>query len=245
MENGGLAVYFGENLAQILSQNIKAVYPKFDAQSYCGQIAESTPNLGYSQRILAHANALNELLPPDFRRAAEILVAILGEENPNETGMFKHFYWTLPLAKYVEIYGLDDFETSMNATMEITKRGTGEYAVRAFIKKYPQDSLKTMTQWARSSNFHLRRLASEGLRPKLPWASKLELFISDPRPVFAVLEILKEDEVRFVQRSVANNVADYLKVNFAAAKELLVRWQSSQNKNTQQIVRHATRKIKI
>ena len=55
MENGGLAVYFGENLAQILSQKIKAVYPKFDAQSYCGQIAKSTPNLSYSQRILAHA----------------------------------------------------------------------------------------------------------------------------------------------------------------------------------------------
>ena len=75
-----------------------------------------------------------------------------------------------------------------------------------------------MTQWARSSNFHLRRLASEGLRPKLPWASKLELFISYPRPVFAVLEVLKEDEVRFVQRSVANNAAGYLKINFAAAK---------------------------
>lgn len=70
-------------------------------------------------------NALNELLPPDFRRAAEILIAILGEENPNETGMFKHFYWTLPLAKYVEIYGLDDFETSMSTIEEITKRGTG------------------------------------------------------------------------------------------------------------------------
>ena len=92
MENGGLAVYFGENLAQILSQKIKAVYPKFDAQSYCGQIAESTPNFCYWQRILAHANALNELLPPNFKRAAEILIAILGEENPNETGMFKHFY---------------------------------------------------------------------------------------------------------------------------------------------------------
>ncbi|MFC2429316.1 MAG: hypothetical protein ACFNTA_10245 [Campylobacter sp.] len=61
MENGGLAVYFGENLAQILSQKIKAVYPKFDTQSYCGQIAKSAPKLGYSQRILAHANALNEL----------------------------------------------------------------------------------------------------------------------------------------------------------------------------------------
>ena len=198
MENSGLAVYFGEKLAQILSQKIKAVYPKFDAHSYCGQIAATTPKLGYSQRILAHANALNELLPPDFRRAAEILVAILGEENPNETGMFKHFYWTLPLAKYVEIYCLDDFEASMSAIEEITKRGTGEYAVRVFIKKYPQDSLKTMTQWACSSNFHLRRLASEGLRPKLPWASKLEIFINDPSPVFAVLEILKEDDVRFV-----------------------------------------------
>lgn len=142
-----------KNSAQILSQKIKSVYPKFDAQSYCGQIAANTPNFDYLQRFLAHANALNELLPPDFKRAAEILIAILGEENPNETGMFKHFHRTLPLAKYVEIYGIDDFETSMGAIEEITKRGTGEYAVRAFIKKYPQDSLKTMTQWARSSNF--------------------------------------------------------------------------------------------
>lgn len=148
----------------------------------------------------------------------------------------------MPLAKYVEIYGIDDFETSMGAIEEITKRGTGEYAVRAFIKKYPQDSLKTMTQWARSSNFHLRRLASEELRPKLPWASKLELFISDPSPVFAVLEVLKEDEVRFVQRSVANNVAGYLKINFAVAKKLLIRRQSLQNKNTQRIIRYAVKK---
>gem|GEM_PF-3366480 len=68
MENGGLAVCFGENLAQILSQKIKAVYPKFDAQSYCRQIAKSTPSLGYSQRILAHANALNELSKKNPKR---------------------------------------------------------------------------------------------------------------------------------------------------------------------------------
>lgn len=150
----------------------------------------------------------------------------------------------MPLAKYVEIYGIDDFETSMGAIEEITKRGTGEYAVRAFIKKYPQDSLKTMTQWARSSNFHLRRLASEELRPKLPWASKLELFISDPSPVFSAPETLKEQGA--LRAALGRKQRRGLsKDKFRRRKKLLIRRQSSQNENTQRIIRYAAKKIKF
>lgn len=133
----------------------------------------------------------------------------------------------------------------MNALGEITKRGTSEYAVRAFIRAYLKQSLAAIKSWAQDGNFHLRRLASEGTRPKLPWASKLDLFINDPAPVFEILEILKRDEVKFVQRSVANNIADYLKVNFPAAKELILRWSRDADPHTQAIIKHATRKIKI
>jgi 3-methyladenine DNA glycosylase AlkC len=100
-----------------------------------------------------------------------------------------------------------------------------------------------MKKWAASGNFHLRRLASEGLRPKLPWASKLDLFINEPAPVFGILELLKEDPVRFVQKSVANHITDYIKVNPTAAGELLRSWQRSRNENTAWIIRHATRKL--
>lgn len=168
---------------------------------------------------------------------------ILGPENLNETGMFTNFYWIMPIGKFVQKYGLENLNISLDAIAEITKRNTGEYAIRPYIRKYPKETLKRLTQWAKSDNFHLRRLASEGLRPKLPWASKLDLFIVDPKPVFAILELLREDQVKFVQKSVANHLTDYLKVNPAPTRLLIDAWKKSENKNTQWIIKHATRKI--
>ncbi len=109
-------------------------------------------------------------------------MSILGEENPGETGMFSRFYWVMPIGKYIELYGLNSFETSMQAIGEITKRNTGEYAIRPFIRKYPEQSINQLMVWAQSGNFHLRRLASEGTRPKLPWSKKLDLFIDNRNP---------------------------------------------------------------
>lgn len=88
----------------------------------------------------------------------------------------------------------------------------------------------------------MRRLASEGSRPKLPWATKLDTFIERPEPIFKILELLKEDEVRFVKKSVANHMRDYLKVNRDAALDVLQRWGTSSNPHTLWIVKHARRR---
>lgn len=98
-----------------------------------------------------------------------------------------------------------------------------------------------MKTWAVPDNFHLRRLASEGLRPKLPWATKLDTFNDNPEPVFELLERLKEDEVMFVKKSVANHLTDWIKVNPNAVMPLIERWKTSSNKHTQWIVKRATR----
>ncbi len=88
-------------------------------------------------------------------------------------------------------------------------------------------------------------MASEGLRPKLPWATKLEIFIYNPKPVFDILETLKEDEVMFVKKSVANHLTDWLKVNKEPTVELIKKWSKSDNINTKWIIKRATRKINI
>lgn len=240
-----MAHWFGENLAELLAGKIVEVHPDFDSAAYIKTIKRECAPLGYSKRIELHADVLRNLLPPSFSRAIQILTAILGEENPHETGMFKNYYWVMPIGKFVEKYGLDHFDLSMRAIEEITKRNTGEYAVRPFLRKYPRRAIQVMQGWAKSGNFHLRRLASEGSRPKLPWSTKLDVFIDDPQPVFTILETLIEDDVRFVQKSVGNNLTDYLKVNKPAAAEFIRRFMDSENKNTQWIIRHATRKIKI
>ena len=237
--------YFGDNLAQLLSDKILTVYKQFNATAYIQEIKSQCKQLGYTERINLHAAKLFNYLPEDYNDAISILLQILGEENKNETGMFKEYYWIMPIGKYIEAYGLEYFKISVKAIEEITKRNTGEFAIRPFIRTYPEKTIRQLAKWAKSKNFHLRRLASEGSRPKLPWATKLETFIQNPEPVFAILELLKEDSIKFVQKSVANNIADYLKVNKEPAVQLLHKWKKSENKYTQWIIKHATRKIKI
>jgi 3-methyladenine DNA glycosylase AlkC len=139
---------------------------------------------------------------------------------------------------------LEHYDTSINAIEELTKRNTGEYAIRPFIKKYPTQTLKQMKLWAKSDNFHLRRLASEGLRPKLPWAAKLDSFVDNPKPVFQILDILKKEHIKFVKKSIANNLTDYIKVNPKPTFELIDNWKSTDNEHTQWIINYATRKLK-
>ena len=231
----GITQYFGANLAELLSDKINEVYKDFNKKDYIKAIRTNCGTLTYTQRIELHAEKLKLYLPKSYKSAVKILMSILGEENKKETGMFKEFYWILPIGKYIEKYGLENLEISISAIEEITKRNTGEYAIRPFIRKYPEEVLAVMKKWAKSENFHLRRLASEGLRPKLPWATKLDIFTDDPTPVFKILELLKEDEILFVKKSVANHLTDYLKVNRDPTVKLIEKWK----------IKRATRKISI
>lgn len=236
---------FGKSLAILLSEKIHTVHSKFDSRSFIESVDNGVIGKTYTQRIMFIAEELNNHLPNDYTKAIDVLTKILGEENPNQTGMFTNYWWIMPIGKFIELYGLEYFETSIKAIEQITKRNTGEYAIRPFIRQNPMKCLEIMKIWAISDNFHLRRLASEGLRPKLPWSTKLDTFNDKPEVVFKILEILKEDPVMFVKKSVGNHLTDWLKVNYKPTKELLNRWKKSDNKHTQWIVKRATRKIKI
>lgn len=244
-KDNSIKKWFGENLAKLLGNKIFEVDKSFDKTKYQSKIRKDCKSLSYTERIELHADTLKELLPQPYPKAIKTLIKTLGEENPNETGMFTNFYWVMPIGKFIEKYGLEYFEDSINAIQEITKRNTGEYAIRPFLRKYPQKTIKIMQKWSKSKSFHLRRLASEGTRPKLPWSTKLDTFLEKPEPVFKILKNLMSDEIKFVQKSVANNIRDYLKVNKTAAIEFINNYKNSKNKNTQWILKHATRKINI
>lgn len=244
VEDRSITKWFGVNLAELLSGKIQKTYCEFDKIGYIESIRKGCENLSYTKRIELHAGVLKRFLPESYPKALKILVETLGDENPNQTGMFTNFYWVMPIGKFVEKYGLEDFNISINAIEEITKRNTGEYAIRPYIRKYPELTLQIMQKWSKSKNFHLRRLASEGTRPKLPWSQKLDVFIENPEPVFQILENLIKDEIKFVQKSVANNLADYLKVNKPAAIVFLNKFSNTDNKNTQWIIKYASRKMK-
>ncbi len=234
--------WFGENLAKILAEKIKNVHPAFDDKSYIKSIRKAYEPLEYKERMALHTTELQKHLPETYTDALEILLQILGPENPEETGMFTNYWWVGPIAQYVETYGMDDYDTSMKAIYQITKRNTGEFAIRPYINKKPKAALKYMKRWAKDKNFHPRRLASEGLRPRLPWAQKLTLFLDEPEPVMEILEMLKEDESKFVQKSVANHMGDLLKDRHDYAFGVLKQWAKSSHPSTKWIVKHALRK---
>ena len=180
---------------------IARIEPSFDEKSFRHSINKAVNDLALKARVDLIAQELkNHLLAGHhYPEALQILLQILGPENPKETGMFTTGYWLMPVAKFVELYGLEHYDISMQAIYEITKRHTGEYAVRPYIEHAPRPSVRRMKKWARDANVHVRRLASEGLRPRLPWAKKLDAFIADPQPVVEVLELLKADPSNFVK----------------------------------------------
>ncbi len=147
----------------------------------------------------------------------------------------------LPHVFYVAQYGLDHFEASMHAQYELTQRFSAEFSIRSFLERYPEETLARLEVWARDPSPHVRRLVSEGTRPRLPWAPRLRRFQEDPRPVLHLLELLKDDPELYVRRSVANNLNDIGKDHPDVLVETARRWLEDASEERQWLVRHALR----
>ncbi|MBX2870180.1 MAG: DNA alkylation repair protein [Acidiferrobacterales bacterium] len=237
--------YFDAELASLLSIKISRVYAQFDAGSFEESTTGCVGHLEYKARVAVFARELRAHLPGSYRDALKVLLEILGPENTKETGMFTEGYWIAPIAFFVETYGLNDYASSMKAISEITKRHTSEYAVRPYLQRHPDRTLAQMIRWSKSKNFHLRRLASEGVRPRLPWANMLPQYVEDPTPILPILENLKADQVKYVQKSVANCINDILKDHPKTGLSLVGRWASnSPTAETRRILRHSLRRLK-
>ncbi len=238
-----LKYWFDKELAILLAEKITIHKPDFNSKRFINNIHIETTEMELKDRVEFIADQFHEILGTDYQKNVIVLRKILGPENTEETGMFTNFYWIMPIAKYVEKYGLDNFDISMTAIQEITKRNTGEYAIRPFLEKYPTKTLKILKTWSRSENKHVRRLSSEGIRPRLPWASKLQIFIEDPRPIIPILENLKDDSSKYVQKSVANCINDILKDNLEIGKNLIEKWSKNASKERKWIIKHALRNL--
>ena len=236
-----LKLWFDEELAASLADKILQTNGKFSKKEFIGKVNEKIEKLELKDRIEVFADALFELLPGDYEEKVGIILQILGPENEQETGMFKEYYWIMPIAKMVEKYGLENFDISIQAIEEITKRNTGEYAIRPFIEQHEEKAISALMVWAKAENKHLRRLASEGIRIRLPWAKKFHQFSEDPSPVFDIIEILKDDESKYVQKSVANSLNDVLKENYPAAIKVINNWAKNPTKQRKWIIKHALR----
>ncbi|HAH51541.1 MAG TPA: 3-methyladenine DNA glycosylase [Balneola sp.] len=239
-----LKLWFDKELAEQLSEKLLSVRSDFNSIPFLKKVNAGVDGLELKERVELIADELNTHLESDYPQQVEVLLQILGPENDEETGMFKKYFWIMPIAKFVEKYGLDHFDVSMRAIQEITKRNTGEYAIRPFIEKFPEQTMARMRVWSLDSNKHIRRLSSEGGRPRLPWATKLQMFIDDPNPLFPILDNLKDDPSKYVQKSVANCLNDILKDNPKVAKRIIEKWITDATIERIWIIKHALRNLR-
>lgn len=209
--NIALKHYFGLELAERLAGLITPHYPDFPAAHFIAAVDDKTGPLELKGRVSVIAEQLQRDLPSSYPESVRILLKIVGPENETEQGMFTNGYFLMPIAYFVEQYGLEHFDISMNALYEITKRHTAEYAIRPFLERYPDDSMKLLNNWQHDPNLHVRRLVSEGPRPRLPWAKRITPIKGNPAHNLALLELLLDDPSLYVRKSVANHVNDLTK----------------------------------
>jgi len=220
---------------------ILEVHSTFDSEGFVGLVQQNYEQLELMERGRKIAAALKVFLPDDFEKAVAILLASLDSFVEHDENNSLASFIFMPHTIYVTDNGLDHFDISMQAHYQLTQKFTAEFAIRPFIQRYPEKCLALLANWATDSDLHVRRLVSEGTRPRLPWASRLPEFIQDPSPVIALLEILKDDTELYVRRSVANNLNDIGKDHPELLADIAKTWLKNASLDRVWLVKHGLR----
>jgi 3-methyladenine DNA glycosylase AlkC len=238
-----LKTFFGEAMVRTIAAEIRAVYPAFASARFVREGLAGLDDLELTARAGHVATALGRHLPAAFPQAARILTASLGPElTTSDSFGFAPFRY-LPHVIYAARHGLDHFEAAMRLQHELTRRFSAEWGIRAFLEAQPERTLARLRRWAGDGSVHVRRLVSEGTRPRLPWAPQLKAFRADPTPVLALLDLLKDDPELYVRRSVANNLNDIGKDHPQRLVETCRSWSRGASPERAWIIGHALRSL--
>lgn len=234
--------YYDKEYGHFLADKIKTVYPEFADDKFFSLIEPTIESLEFNDRQVLLANALKESINLSYSDTISMFEKILGPELEGSLGMFTEGYWLWPVGKYVELFGGENFEVSAAFSKELTKRFTSEYCMRTIIKSYPEQSMELLLSWSKDPNKRVRRLASECIRIRLPWAKKMYAALEYFDEYFELLTNLKDDADKTTQKSVANNLNDLYKEAPDKFEFIVSSWQSGDiTKECQWIIKHGSR----
>lgn len=235
---------FNEVKVRQLAREIKAVHPLFAHTTFVREVVSVFPEQELMERIMGIRDALHRHLPAEYRDAVAVILKALPEalDNSKQDDDFGSFIHS-PYSYFVAEYGCTKkhLKVSLYALEEITKRFSAEAALRSFINVFPEETYQAVAKWAKSPEYHVRRLASEGTRPALPWAKKITYEQSIMLPI---LDTLHADATRYVTRSVANHLNDVSKFAPAEVLARLEMWSREGRQNKRElafITAHALR----
>jgi len=228
---------YNEKYITLLSSTLTLVYPAFNSDKFTRTVFnEEWQSLELKQRMRHISSSLGVYLPYEYKKAIDIL------ENTFVKMSNGYMLENMIFQDFVEVYGLDEFEISLSALKIFTIKSSSEFAIRQFLLKNEQRTMAQMKLWTESENEHVRRLASEGCRSRLPWAVALPSFKKDATLVLEILELLKDDASAYVRKSVANNINDISKDHPQVVVDLTKDWLGY-SKNRDAILKHGCRTL--
>lgn len=225
---------FNKKFYEHFAVEFKKEYKVFDEKSFITNVTRNLDYLSLNERMRNTSFILKKYLPVDYSKTIQIMKQVISNINGN--------YTTLVFSDYVGLFGQKDFNVSMDALKYFTPYGSSEFAIRTFLRNNFPQTIKVMYGWAKDKNYHVRRLASEGSRPRLPWSFKLDKVIENPKLTLPILESLKEDNEMYVKKSVANHINDISKDHPEYIIKLIKKWKSN-NVHTNWIIKHGSRTL--
>lgn len=240
-----------------MGHHLKRADSSFKRQRFEQLALDGLDALAFKDRAIHLAHALHATLPTHFEQAADQLEASLkhvprphighdpdkelGALQTDDTGLAGWALWSF--GEYVARQGLAHPERALTALHAITQRFTAEFAIRPFIIEHPKLTFATLSRWLDDPSAHVRRLVSEGSRPRLPWGQRLQALVQDPSPTLPLLHRLQDDPSEYVRRSVANHLNDIAKDH----PDLLVTWLNTHLPDApdtrRRLLRHASRSL--
>ncbi len=236
-------------------RHLQRAWPAFDRRRFESLAGTGLETLEFKARAMQLADALVATLPTGFARAAEVIEAslapplpldALGEpvalgEAEREAGLSGWALWSL--GEFVTRQGHGDVPRALRCLHALTQRFTAEFAIRPFIVRHPQTTLDTLARWVDDPSAHVRRLVSEGSRPRLPWGLRLQALVRDPTPTLPLLRALQDDASAYVRRSVANHLNDIAKDHPALVTHWVREHRPDASAARTALLRHASRTL--
>ena len=234
--------WFDRDAAKALARQVCAVHKSFDNKRFVRLCGHRLNELEFNARVRQFSNALRETLPASYPQAVMILEQSLPEVLPDCDSVTDGWLqW--PLGQFIADNGLSHFDESMHCMVELTQRFSAEYAIRPFVKHQPEETFAFLYTKLSDKSPHVRRWCSEGCRTRLPWGEKLSDLVADPTPIIPILDALKDDPEKYVQKSVANNLNDLSKDHPDKVLSLCRDWSKNSNTGRDWIVKQGLRSL--
>ncbi len=247
MPKGKTKVLFKDGIDQLavcrLASALHTAWPDFPEDSFISACTRGLTKLELKDRVRHLMGAMTRFLPSEYSKALKIVSKAGTNWPPSDPDNPFDGFAAWPLIDWVGTEGIDHPAPSLQALRKLTSLFSAEFAIRPFLLGHTHSTLKELHTWIDDEDHHVRRLISEGSRPRLPWGMQLPMFMTDPTPVLALLEKLKDDESEYVRRSVANNLNDIAKDHPDLAAEVGARWMDGASENRQRLVKHGLRTL--